>query len=195
MTSRNASLIAWDTCVLLDYIERKNPTVDQAEVAVLVRLVQEAKSSKIPLLIAAVVVAEITRGHKAGSEETYALSEQQIHEVRQFLRNEEFEVRPVDREVAHIAQDLMRQGLSLADALVTGVCIRHKAAVLLTRDGIRRKKKKSKLIAHDNQHGSPLLRIMRPSVWEKHELAMNAPLFHEKPPSASPSTSESEPPS
>lgn len=47
MTSSGNLIVAWDTCVLLDYFDRKNQGADAAEVAYLDILVREAVNSEL----------------------------------------------------------------------------------------------------------------------------------------------------
>ena len=170
--ARHRPVIAWDTCVLLDFLDRRN--AERRVVDFLDELVAEAERSDVPIMIPAVVIAEIVK-HKDEDGTRRELTDQQIDTIKGFMDRRSFDVRPTDRASAHRTQYIARSGLCLGDALIAGTAVRHGAKVLLTRDGIGRKSKKSKLLSHDRKFEG--MRIRSPIDWQTDSSGGQANLF------------------
>jgi predicted nucleic acid-binding protein len=174
----NEPLIAWDTMVLINAIEGEGaPLGPKGENywADIEPMYTDAENGKVRILVSEIVIAEAStvravRDGKVTTDEAERM-------IREFLNNRFIMRRPADRRESILAADLVRKHrLETCDALIVATALIHDAAVLVSRDGKRRRNSQPsplKLNGMLSMPGKNPLRIVEPNAAEW----LKAPLY------------------
>lgn len=141
-------LIAWCTSVIIDAIEGDH-LLSKGQLAPAtwwheIRPVYEAaERGEVALLVSAVSLAEVCKIEHFKAEGISA--KQAMEMLSDFFDNDFIDLRPVDKPEAELAAELIRQrNLDTCDAVIAATAILHGAEMLLSRDGLKKRKAKKK---------------------------------------------------
>ncbi|MEQ8800315.1 MAG: type II toxin-antitoxin system VapC family toxin [Salinisphaeraceae bacterium] len=152
------TLIAWDTCVIIDAIQRS-----ESRYGALIPMVNKAVQGDLEIAVSTLSIAETLylkdlASDGATQERQNTLIERWFDEPYVLKRNADFSVCSDAAELAR------RHGiLKPADAVIVATAIRNGADALITYDGESARGKG--LLQLDGALGNPGLRISTPENW------------------------------
>lgn len=151
--------LAWDSMVLIDAIEGPpSPRWDEIR-----PMYEDAKNGKVKILISEISIAEACK-IRALRDGTVTTDEAEKM-IRGFLNHTYIVRRPADRPECEMAADLIRKhSLETCDAIIISTAVIHRALVLYTRDGKRRRQSQPSPLKCDGLIGTPPLPIKEPSA-------------------------------
>lgn len=154
-------VIAWDTCIIIDAIQR---TGEWDCIAPMVNLAQD---DDLKIVVSAMCVAELHYLRKLAGEGMGQPEQNDL--IARWLDNEYLVKRAVDLGVAETAAEIcrtVRGALSPPDAIIVATALMHGASALITYDN----KQGESLLKQDQKIARPeggMLRICRPQNWNQ----------------------------
>ncbi|MEW8508628.1 MAG: PIN domain-containing protein [Candidatus Thiodiazotropha sp.] len=157
-------IIAWDSCVLIDAIQKKDGIYEHIET-----MIRKAEAGELYIVVSSVSVAEI---QYLGELSATGLSKvEQNTLIDSWMDQPYIVIRSADRATCRQAALLAQQSNSMGygkltpiDSIILATAIKHEAETLVTLDG---KNKSSGLIKFSGKFGSPALNIRTPDDWSK----------------------------
>lgn len=170
MPSNKASRVCWDTCIVLDALQKvPGPRYEAVK-----EQITDAERGMLRIVISAVTLAEAYYVKDIDREEG-------DRRLESFFDNEYVDVYNVDDAVAVAARKIMRDHqdppgtpeLSLPDAVILATACRAGASILFTRDG-QGKNNRKPLLHFNERVGSPPVRVVMPTVYLEEQRARQA---------------------
>lgn len=156
------AVIAWDSCVILDAIQKTQWRWDA-----IAPMVNAGQSGDLHIIVSAMCVAEVYFLRDLSAQ---GMTQQRQNEtIARWLDSEYLVKRAVDLGVAEAAAEICRAvsgKLSPPDAIVVATALLHGASALITYDD----KEGESLLAQDQKIPRPdgsMLRICRPQDWNQ----------------------------
>jgi hypothetical protein len=168
VTNNQAQKIAWDSCVVIDSLQ-KTP----GRYVHIRPLILDAEADKLIVVVSAMAIVETIRvdGHAPPAD---------LKIIEDFFDNPWVHPEAAGVKIAKIARDVRRaHKVDGIDAVHIATALATDAPVFLTTDGVA-KKKKTPLLPLDNLisiDGKPALRIRTPEQHQKVLFAAAAPLL------------------
>lgn len=160
-----AEKILWDSCVIIDAIQKKDGTF-----IFLDEMLRRAEAGKLLIVISAVSVAEVTYlkefAAKGMSRDRQAsLIQDWLNQDYIFKRNAD---PGICSDAAKLARQLSTKGKSLTplDSIILATALRAEVEVLITDDDGKTNNKHLGLLELNEQLGDPKLKILRPSQYK-----------------------------
>jgi predicted nucleic acid-binding protein len=154
---KNSAKVTWDSNVLIDAIQKDVKWWPEIRA-----VYKDALLSEIKIVVSEISIAEVC---KLNGMATSGIPAQEIiKKISLFFQNPFIERRPVDRRESIFAAELIREfNLETCDAVIAATASLH-SSILYTRDGLKPKKGKTKLLDCDGKIGSPALPIKCPNA-------------------------------
>jgi predicted nucleic acid-binding protein len=144
--------VYFDTCVFIELLQQ----LDQKRIDACEDLRQKAIKGEIVIVTAAVTITEVNK-----LPDLPAIPEEQSRLILEFFENPYISVRPVTREIAEYAHEIVRvHKLTNLDAIHVATAIKSKAPVIYTYDGVKQRRKG--LIRFNKKIGTPPILIEPP---------------------------------
>jgi predicted nucleic acid-binding protein len=141
----------WDTCVFIDLFQQTAGRFDACR-----HLQTEAIKGTLQIVTSAVTLAELIKFDSPSTTQS-----QQSKVILDFLQNDYFVIRQLDRATAELAHSIRQSHkLTTIDAIHVATAIISGASVLYTYDGVTQKRKG--LIKCNLMIGNPPMRIESP---------------------------------
>lgn len=168
-----SSAVYIDSCVLIDVIGK-----DAGQREYLQPIIRECESGSLLIVTSRFSTVECTARP--------TLTEEQVSEAREFLRNEYILRHPLSEAITERAGDLARKHrLSPMDAVHLASCIDARCPILITRDGDnrlpRRKIKKLLAVTGQEMSGGAILSVLTPAEYHEMRLKADVPLWNQPP--------------
>lgn len=151
----------WDTCICIDFIKQVNPVFEYTK-----ELFEKAQNGKGMIVISSLVMVESSN---LGDEHP----RDKIQKVLRFMNSDGIEEAQIDRNICELALEVRStEKVTQFDAIHIATALFHNIPVLLTHDGLKKKKEKP-LLPLDNffklKNGKPL-RILTPEQFHRIKL-------------------------
>lgn len=157
--------IYWDSCVFIDGLRQtpvRWPHIQTLE--------HQAKGGALVIYTSALAIAEVVKTKESGE-----LTDSERHLINAYFRHKFVRVIPVDRIVAKMAAEIVRNHeLKPPDAIHVASAIRTKCVVMYTYDGLGGDP--DKLLGKSGQIGAPSLPIKLPGDSSEYTMFASGPL-------------------
>lgn len=163
MGDRKQRYIAWDSCVLIDALEKDTGPKKDTRYKFVRPILEAAQNGEYKIVLSTMAIAETWKAHGIEPDEYSSV-------LSAYVTQEFFELVATDLQLGLKCGEIQRDhgNMDKEDVYHVATAIRWKAEALLTTDGTS-KKNKTSLLKQDGKIGTPPLTIVTPEDWLKKE--------------------------